>query len=71
MDEKPLSCELTPREKKVARALLLYWETKRGKSSLGVISRVVSQCSTSLRAKMNVSDTRQAIYKARSLGLID
>jgi len=62
---------LTKREKEVALALLKQWHPKGKKQNLGLVARVVSQCSANIRVKLNMNSTKQAIYKAKILGLLD
>lgn len=64
-------CQLTIQEKKVAQALLRHWQTGKEKQSLGMVARVVSQCSVTLRMKLQCADIRQAVYKAKIKRLLD
>lgn len=59
---------LSTREIAVANALLGHWESNQ---QLGFVARVVSQVSISLQAKLKVADIKQAIYKAKVLGLLE
>lgn len=69
--ELQINCQLTMQEKKVANVLLKYWQTGGNKQPLGIVARVVSRCSIGLRLKLQCSDTKQAVYKAKIQGLLD